>query len=561
MNQTKETIYIDVDDDITGIIDRVVSSKETIVAAVLPKRADALHSSVNLRLLKRAAEEAKKSLVLITTEVPILKLAGLTRVHVAESLTSKPYLPVKPESDATETIVSEPLDELALDPAKSIGELSGDKATVVIPSDPRDSLALDEDTIELDNLESGDPKDKKDEPHVKKDKKLSVPSFDRFRKRIFIFSGIGLFLAIFLFFATFVWPRATITIKTEKSNVETRLEFTANIAQVALDESTKVLPAEQKEIKKTLTEKFTATGKQDNGNKASGTMTIYNCSDTDSTVPAGTTFTNNGFSFALNSATTVPASDFFSPASGGACKKNRSANGAVTATSGGGDYNLSANRTYSSNAGSTLTGLGSAMGGGTSKIVTVVSAEDIDTAKKIIVAKSTDEHKSELVSLFKASSKFGLVETFSATQGEVMSSPKVGEEAGEAMLSAPFIYQMLGVSLSEIEKLLTTTQNAKIDTKKQKIYDSGIDTAKIGQLERPSAGEAKMSLTGTGIAGPKLDADTIANEVAGQSGGATKQIISSRPDIASVEVRYDPFWVFSTPKKVSRITIIFDAAD
>lgn len=558
MNQTKETIYIDVDDDITGIIDRVVSSKETIVAAVLPKRADALHSSVNLRLLKRAAEEANKSLVLITSEAPILKLAGLTRVHVAESLTSKPYLPKKPEIEVTETIVSEPLDEPVVDPAKGIGELAGDKVT---KDEPKGLSATDDDTIELDNLEPSESDDKKTGPHHKKDKKLSVPSFDRFRKKIFIFGGIGLFLIIFIFFAAFVWPRATITIKTEKSNVETRLEFTANIAQVALDEAAKVLPAEQKEVKKTLTEKFTATGKQDIGNKATGTMTIYNCSDTDATVSAGTTFTNNGFSFSLNSATNVPASDFFSPASGGACKKNRSADGAVTATSGGGDYNLSANRTYSSSVGSTLTGVGTAMGGGTSQIVTVVSNEDIEAAKKLIDAKSTDEYKSELTALFKASSKFGLVETITSVQGEVTSSPKVGEAASEATLSVPFTYQMLGVNLNDIEKLLTTVQNTKIDTKKQKIYDSGVDTAKIGQLSRPTAGEAKMSLLGTGIAGPKLDADTIAKEVAGKSGGATKQIISSRPDIASVEVRYDPFWVFSTPKKVSRITIIFDAAN
>ncbi len=555
MSQTKETIYIDVDDDITGIIDRVVSSKETIVAAVLPKRADALHSSVNLRLLKRAAEEAKKNLVLITSELPILKLAGLTRMRVAESLTSKPYLPEKPDSDITETIVSEPLDEPAVDPAKSIGELSGDKAPIVVP---KDSLVIDDDTIELDNLDPEDSNDKKDEPRAKKDKKLSVPSFDRFRKRIFIFSGIGLSVAIFLFFATFVWPRATITISTEKSNVETRLEFTANIAQVKLDETTKVLPAEQKEVKKTLTEKFIATGKQDKGNKATGTMTLTNCIKDASThtVPSGTSFTSNGFTFVSTADVVLPISTF----QGNTCKSatfGDSKDVNVTATSGGENYNLHAGPYTSSISG--IVANGSNMGGGTSNIVTVVSSEDIEAAKKTITAKSTDEQKLELSTLFKTSSKFGLVETFIAAEGEPTSSPKEGEEASEATLSLPFTYQMLGVSLTDIEKLLTTTQNAKIDTKKQKIYDSGINSAKIGQLERPSAGEAKMSLSGTGIAGPKLDAGTIAREVAGKSGGATKQIISSRPDIASVEVHYEPFWVFSTPKKVGRITIIFDA--
>jgi hypothetical protein len=183
-------------------------------------------------------------------------------------------------------------------------------------------------------------------------------------------------------------------------------------------------------------------------------------------------------------------------------------------------------------------------------------------AKKKILAKSTDEYKSQLAALFKDTSKFGLTETLTSIQGEVTSAPKVGEEAtAEATLSIAFTYQMLGVKLTDIEKILANAQNLKIDTNKQKIYDSGVDVSKIGQLERPSAGEAKMNLSGTGIAGPKLDAETIAHEVAGKSGGETKQIISSRPDIASVQVKYDPFWVFSTPKKVSRITIIFDATN
>ena len=85
------------------------------------------------------------------------------------------------------------------------------------------------------------------------------------------------------------------------------------------------------------------------------------------------------------------------------------------------------------------------MSGGTSKIVTVVSQEDIDAAKKIIVARSLEEYKSQLSALFKASSKFGLVETFTSTQGEIVSA-KANEEAGEATLSISFTYQMLGVN-------------------------------------------------------------------------------------------------------------------
>ena len=82
----KDTIYIDPDDDITGIIDRVNSATSKIVALVLPKRAQVLHSSVNFRLLKRAAESKSKKLVIISVEPAIIKLAGYTKIHVASSL-------------------------------------------------------------------------------------------------------------------------------------------------------------------------------------------------------------------------------------------------------------------------------------------------------------------------------------------------------------------------------------------------------------------------------------------------------------------------------------------
>ena len=59
---SKAVIYIDTEDDITAIIDRVKESKSDIVALVPPKRIGVLQSIVNLKLLKRAAASSKKRL-------------------------------------------------------------------------------------------------------------------------------------------------------------------------------------------------------------------------------------------------------------------------------------------------------------------------------------------------------------------------------------------------------------------------------------------------------------------------------------------------------------------
>jgi hypothetical protein len=68
MADKKDTIYIDIDDEITTVIDKLKNSNAKVVALVLPKRAAVFQSIVNMKLLKRAADADKKNLVLITSE-------------------------------------------------------------------------------------------------------------------------------------------------------------------------------------------------------------------------------------------------------------------------------------------------------------------------------------------------------------------------------------------------------------------------------------------------------------------------------------------------------------
>ena len=90
MQPKPRTIYIDIDDEITAIIDKLRSSFAKVVAFVLPKRATTLQSIVNMKLLKRAADQEKKNLVLVTTESGLMPLAGAVGLHVAATPTSRP---------------------------------------------------------------------------------------------------------------------------------------------------------------------------------------------------------------------------------------------------------------------------------------------------------------------------------------------------------------------------------------------------------------------------------------------------------------------------------------
>src|SRR3989344_4859154 len=129
MADQKDTIYIDIDDEITSIIEKVRGSEHKILALVLPKRTTTLQSIVNMKLLKRTADEGKKRIVLITSEAGLLPLAGAVGLHVAKTLQSKPAIPAPPDMSKAEDSVVDTADsdeeEPEIDDSKSIGELAG----------------------------------------------------------------------------------------------------------------------------------------------------------------------------------------------------------------------------------------------------------------------------------------------------------------------------------------------------------------------------------------------------------------------------------------------------
>ena len=89
----KDVIYIEPEDDITDIITKLENSKEKIVALVPPKKAGVFRSIVNIKLIAKAGASAGKTVVLVTTDPSIVKLAAATRLPVTKNLQTAPVIP------------------------------------------------------------------------------------------------------------------------------------------------------------------------------------------------------------------------------------------------------------------------------------------------------------------------------------------------------------------------------------------------------------------------------------------------------------------------------------
>jgi hypothetical protein len=569
---SKDVIYVDVDDEITGIIDKVTSAHAKVVALVLPKRATVFQSIVNMKLLKRRAETAKKHIVLITSETGLMPLAGTVGLYVAATLQSKPEIP---EGISAANTISDDIEEkptplpedfdTSKEAATPVGKLAGSDAPSV--------AQLPDDTLELDNsdLPAGDGSNGK-EANVaalaaaggsgkaakgKKDRKLKVPNFNRFRMLI-VFGALALVLLIVLWiFAFKVLPKADITIHTKTSSINASLSPTLDTNAPALDMSKDVVPAQIQQQQESSNQQVAATGKKNLGQKATGTATLTNCSQDGSsiTVPAGTGVSANGLTFITQTSVTLSGSAFDFQ---GNCKSvNGYSSGSVniTAQQGGSQYNVGDNTPFTVAGQSNVQASGSASGG-TDNIVTVVQQSDIDGAKaKLSSNQDTSSIKQQLDQKLQSDGLYPIEATFHAAKPDVSSSVQAGVQADNVTVTETITYTMYGAKKSDLQALLDDQINQQIDTSKQSIQDDGLNQNSFNVPNPGSGSTLDVSLQTTATIGPHIDVASLKTQVAGKKSGDAKNIIKALPGVTDVQVHYSPFWVGTAPSNTSKITI------
>lgn len=580
----KDVVYVDVDDEITGIIDKVTSaSGNKIVALVLPKRAATFQSVVNMKLLKKRADAAGKHLVLITSESSLMPLAGSVGLYVAKTLQSKPEIPTVPAAaaeladDVDEAV---PVDGEAFDPKKAgekpVGELAGSAKS----GDINAAAQMPEETIELDNTDAALSTPSADtggkdvaalaaggaagkagkKGKDKKDKHLKVPNFEKFRL-LLVLGALGIIVLIVLFIlANRVLPKAAVTIQTNTTSVNSDLTPTLDTSASSVDTSSQVIPAKTAQMQKTYTGQAPASGKQNNGNTATGTVTMTEqaCAPslgTPSALPAGTALSTNGLTFVTQASAIFTFSGF----SGGSCANYTTDPVNITAQKGGSQYNEGNNTSFSVSGNSSITATGSTTGG-TDNIQMVVQQSDIDSATQQ-AQQGVDKNaiKQQLQQQLQSEGEEALPATFTAGKPSVTASAKVGDQSSNVTVTETITYTMFGVQKSDLQKLVAASVDPQIDTSKQAIQDYGLSGAQIS-VTSANGSKAQLGIQVTSVVGPHLDQAQIKSTIEGKKSGEAETSIEGDPGVVSVKVKLSPFWVGSVPKNPSKITITFQKA-
>lgn len=538
----KDVIHIDTEDDITSIIGKIKSSKERIIALVPPRRIGVLQSAVNIRLLARAAKSADKRVVIITSDNVLAGLAATADIPVAKTLQSKPEIAEIPALKVDDNDVIDG------------GQLPvGDMADSVHkkPKDDREASGA--------NAPDDANKNKSPGNSAKSNKKKpKIPDFNVFRKKFALIGGGVLLLIIFLVWATWFAPHATviITAKTTGVKVSETVKLTTDDTVSAKNDSIKV---QKRELQKEISVEFAATGKKNVGEKATGSVKFSNSSKNSVTIAAGTILKNNDLSYVLSSSVTVPAATLSWDCSDRTCSGTATAS--VRAAEGGSQYNA-ASGSMSISVDGIKASLMSPTSGGTDKTATVVTASDVASAKSKLNEQKDNGLKNQLAGSFGSSAKV-ITDSYSENRSDPAPSVAVDSEAsGSVLLKSTITASMLAADKSDIKSFI----DAKIreddigDKKSQKIYDSGVDKAEFSQFT-DRGGIKSLVVTANGKIGPEINESKVKEQAKGRTYGDVQSSIESIEGVEDVDVKFSPFWVRSVPNDIKKIKVEFKLKD
>ena len=555
LTMNKDVIYIEPEDDITDIITKIENSKEKIVALVPPKKAGVFRSVVNIKLVSKVGATAEKTIVLVTTDPSIVKLAAATRIPVTKNLQTPPAIPTA-DMEIEETSEEEIVDESEAEAEKKEEE--------------KEETEEAEDTEE----EEAEKKDKKADKAAKKKKADKdgnpIISWIKAHKKLTIFGCIALVaLIIFMIWAFVIAPAVTVTvgIKTENNNFSENVTFTTNAADENAADGKFYI--QEKKVETVAEVSFEATGKKNKGEKAKGELQVYAYFPlnvrSSVQISEGTAFTISGLTFLAAESQTLT---YNGDGKNQCANKDNSAglvdygcriNGtiSVVASEPGAKYNIAASSTGWDTIARVFPYSDNAMTGGTDDIVTVVEQADIEKAKDQLKSSSEDEEKEKL---FKGIGEDMMIieSSFNQDTSAATATPAAGEEVKDGVkpvLKATTTATVFAIDKNKVEEFIS--EKAKLGDD-QKIYE--INNPYIENFVKGDSGFAGRLKTSYAV-GPKVTENDIVEMIKGKGIGDAQHDLKNINGVVSVSIDKSYPWVGSVPGNTNKITVNIELKD
>lgn len=564
-----KVLYLEPDEEITSVIDRLRTLEDEEVTIVAPKRAGLLQSIINLKLLKHQGEQLGKKLSLVTTDKTGRNLASAVGLTVYQRLPE--------EGDIKEAAVKErggqpvpigfrkhrPPEDSASTGSVPIGYKPGKQPEMAKRSIASSEQEAAPEAPEQPSPEPAEPVSPEVTPPAKTSRpslpkislphpslpsvrlpKPSLPKWKLPRKRWI--TAVAVALIVLLgggVAAAAVLPKATITVTPATDPFKTDVPVTFAARAVAPDFAANVLPAKVIDVTRQSSKQVNATGTKEAGGKATGTISVINTLSRTQSLVARTRFAApDGRIYRTQSAVRVPA--------------NGQASVTVTADDAGEAGNLAAGTrmTIPALSGEGVYGQTSAeIAGGTNSATPVVSAADADRARNELAVQAAqeglDEAKAKLAVGNKINDKVTVTTVLDSDINPPVGAPGTAFTITGRVKIAYFTY-----SDSDYQQMLKEDLGPKVPPGSDLVTDKMTQVFTTGQA---SSDRLAGIVTVSAFTSAGVSRDELKQQITGLTPDEAEQRLRELGKVSNVSVKLSPFWVRKIPERENKVHIEF----
>jgi hypothetical protein len=568
-------VYLEPDEEITNVIDKIKSSPDQQIALVLAKNSGLFQSLVNLKLLSKEAKNSGKSVVLITTNKVGQRLAGQVGITTYGALGAiAAAAPVGPTSPAVPTQPDEVINGVKVkqyDPNRPVTTEPTDDSDGLEQELAKDDLAEKRDQQPVEQpveAESTKPaaadtptppppeRSQADLPAIisrggfKQNREFKIPW-----KSVAV--GAGIFLLLILLAVVFI-PRAVVTVTFPAFPLTETVAVSAVVNLESAQNNT--ITGNKLTTEKTKTDQVTATGKKDVGTKATGSVTITNKytdgsgAGRDQTFAAGTKVTHSASKkvFTLNNSVTV-GKVTYNPNNGQPIYQSKSAS--VTALEPGEDYNVAAGSlTIAGALSNTPVTSSTAFSGGLTKVVTILSQDDVDGAILKLRQAAKEEAVKELET--KAQGQKILADAIWEDVSEEGADKEIGSEVANATVRVDIEYGVIVFNENDANSVFTAAFSGKVTDDEEIVFPE--DKLPKFTAKETTKGRDRLNfeISGTAYKVPKIDKVKIAKSITKKTTNSVEELLKQDYKAEQVNVALSPsWWVDRMPLLSSEIRI------
>ncbi len=565
----EKLIYLETDEEITAVIDRLRQITAHEIRFVVPKGALILQSLVSLKLLKREADRLGKQIAIVTLDPVGLHLGEQADLSVYAkpkdvkpvfAARKRPPAPVHPpKSRAHEHAGDHQSDEERAprstpEPDAPDDEIQGESPDGILVHHYEQA----QEEVHSGNAPSSSRTDVLLKRAARPARRLPTGIFRAIQ--ILLLLG-GLAFAGYLVFVEFA-PSATVTVTLATEPLEQKVTVTAQTATTSPDFANALIPGRLVTADLAIEKSAPTTGKKQVGAKATTTLNLFNYWDANpQAFPSGTKFrTNDGTIFVSTAAATIPGAS------------TTLKEGKVVTTPGKTTVTIEAETAGPESNGKsgtfTIPSLPqvrqdkiygetvSATAGGTSKEVTIVSQTDLDSLKNVVTAALLNEAKTALSDQLEGERL--LDGAFSVTPTNEASSASVNSEAETLVMTTTAQVQGIVFADSQLNEAAVAILKKSIPTARVVVLRNSDTLEAATETFDGATGTLTITAeirTRTALA---IEPADLVEAIVGQSVATAKTTLTGTAGVAEVTINHRPQWLATLPKRDNQIKLVLN---